>query len=581
MVMKNNHGMVKPGPAKGTSGIKYLALLLLGLALCGCTVGPDYKHPPPAEFESGFSELGKTTSADPAAQPSHPTARAPSLEDWWRLFRDPELDRLIQEALRQNYELQIATARIRQARFQRGIVAADLFPEVNASAGYNHALGSENVVLPIGGGGPTSAPAAQGGPAVSPPAAGGKTRSESGITPGRAKASTDPSGATSVTGSAAATPRSSPAPNEPLSPFGQGGLPGLTTDLYQIGFDASWEIDVFGGNRRRVEAAIAELAAAIESGHNVLVTLLAEVAQDYLQLRGSQERLSVLQQNLAAQKQVLELTRSMRRSGLVSELDVTRAAAEAATTAAQIPPLEAAIRRMIHALSILLDQQPNSLSDRLAVARPLPPVPPDVPIGLPSELLRRRPDVRQAERQIAAATAHVGSAKADLFPRFLITGTAGLDASQFSKLFNWQSHYFLISPTVVWPIFEGGRIVSNIALQKANQEEAVLQYRRTILVALQEVEDSLVAYSTEQARKTSLTEALQESRASLDIARNQYEHGLADFLHVLDAERNLLSAEDALAQSNQSESTDLVALYKALGGGWENQPLPKEATKKR
>jgi NodT family efflux transporter outer membrane factor (OMF) lipoprotein len=522
--------------------------LVLGAFLAGCAVGPNYKRPK-VEVEQTFGEVHKTTQTDPYTQPSKATNSPAQISQWWRTFHDPELDALVLRALNKNYNLQIATTRLRQARAQRGMVAADLLPEVDADAGYSHARGSKNVVLPFGGGG-----GAGGGSATK-----AQPRSSSaGDPPVDA-----PNSSGSQNGNASRTTQNQ------LSPLGKGSLPGVTTDLYQIGFDSNWELDIFGGTRRRLEAATADLTAALESRRDVMVTLVSEIARNYLELRGAQQRLEVARENLAAQTEILELTRSMRKSGLVSDFDVSRSAAQVATTASTIPPLEAGTRRLIHTLSTLLSEQPNALSDELAAEKPLPSLPPEVPVGLPSDLLKRRPDIRRAERQLAAATARIGSAKADLFPKFALTGSIGLDSSTVSHLFDWQSRYFLISPTVTWPAFDAGRIVSNIRLQKANRDESLLQYRSTILSALREVEDALVTYACEQSRRASLAEALNESRRSFEVAREQYQHGLATFLNVLDAQRTIFAAQDALAQSDQTACTDLVALYKALGGGWE------------
>jgi NodT family efflux transporter outer membrane factor (OMF) lipoprotein len=519
--------------------------LAISAFITGCAVGPNYKRPK-IEVEENFGELHKTTQTDSATQQSKGVPEAPQISEWWRTFHDSELDALVLRAINKNYNLQIATTRLRQARAQRGIVAADLFPEIDADAGYSHARGSKNVVLPFGGGGGSGAASA-----------GSKMQTRS------SSASDPPGDPPNSSGTASRTPQNQ------LSPLGKGGLPGVITDLYQIGFDSNWELDIFGGTRRRVEAATADLTAALESRRDVMVTLVSEVARNYIELRGMQQRLAVARENLTAQGEILELTRSMRKSGLVSDFDVSRAAAQVASTASTIPPLEAEIRRLIHALSTLLAEEPNALSDELALSKPLPALPPEVPVGLPSDLLKRRPDIRRAERQLAAATARIGSAKADLFPKFALTGSIGLDSSSISHLFDWQSRYFLVSPTVTWPAFDAGRIVSNIRLQKANRDESLLQYRNTILSALREVEDSLVTYACEQSRRASLAEALTESRRSFEVAREQYQHGLATFLNVLDAQRALLAAQDALAQSEQTACTDLVALYKALGGGWQ------------
>ena len=542
-------------------GLKPLwTILLAGLCFSGCKVGPNYT-PPKVATQAHYGELEKTTSTDPARQPSRASDQAEPAAQWWRVFNDQTLDRLIGEAIRQNYTLQIATTRIRQARAQRGIAAAELFPEIDADTGYTRARGSKNVVLPLGGGGSSGTGFGSG--------SGSSAGNKSGATPKAADPPGDPpasSGSSSAGTSATGTAGRS---SNMLSPFGKGGLPGVTSDLYQIGFDSNWELDIFGGTRRRIEAATAELQAAVESRRDVMITLLAEVARDYLALRGTQQRLKVAQENVVAQSQTLDLTQSMYKSGLASQLDVTRAAGLLATTRSTLPPLEAEIRQFIHALSTLLAKEPNALSADLTRAAALPSVPPLVPVGLPSELLRRRPDIRQAERELAASTARIGSAKADLFPKFSITGSVGLDSSSFKNLFDAQSHYFLISPTVTWPIFDAGRIRSNIVLQKANQQAALLQYQATILSALQEVEDGLANYTAEQARQSALTQALNQTRQALELARDQYQHGLADFLTVLDAQRGLLAAQDALSQSNQVVATDLVALYKALGGGWE------------
>jgi multidrug efflux system outer membrane protein len=516
--------------------------MLLGM-LAGCTVGPNYQKPR-VEVADHFGETNTNSSSSSNEGSSLVVSGSAPASAWWRTFRDPVLDQLVDQTLQGNLDLRIATERVRQARAQRQTVAAGWWPEIDAGAGYNRARGSKNVVLPLGGGtgGTTGAgsgsaqPAAKPDPPGDPPSNGTQT----GANPG----------------------------SNLLSPLGKGGLPGVTTELYQAGFDSIWELDVFGGTRRQVEAATADIGAAIENRRDILVTLLAEVARNYLDLRGAQRQEDVARENLGAQRQILELTRSMQRSGLVSELDVSRAASQVATTAATMPPFVAEVHRTIHALSTLMGREPNSLMAELENAKPAPTLPPEVPVGLPSDLIRRRPDVRRAESQFHAATARVGSAKADLFPKFSLTGSAGFDSSSIKHLFDWQSHYFLISPTVTWPIFEAGRIKANVRLQQAARQESLLQYRNTILAALREVEDSLIAYSTEQERRAALRESLEESRKTLEIARNQYQNGLVDFLTVLDAQRTALAAEQALTQSDQTVSTDRVALYKALGGGW-------------
>jgi multidrug efflux system outer membrane protein len=505
-----------------------IIVVLLAALGSGCAVGPNYQAPK-IKSSPAFAELNSTVNAN------EPVA------DWWRTFHDPELDRLVREALDHNYDLQVAAMRIRESRAQRNIVAADLFPQVNADGSYVHSHGSKNVVLPLGGSG------AQG------------TNSPAVVTPRPTALNNG-----NVNDNAGNSP-SAPPPN----PFGQGGVPGATTDLYQVGFDASWEIDVFGGQRRRVEAASADFEAASQGRRDLQVTVAAEVARDYLELRGTQERLQIARSNLVAQNDILALTRSKRSVGFVTEFDVLRAASEVDTTEAGISPLEAQLKILAHSVSILVGQEPDELTKELSAAQPIPSAPPQVPVGLPSQLLQRRADIRQAERQIAAANARIGVAQADLFPKFALIGNVGLDSSSPGDLFNWGSRYFLISPTVTWQIFDAGRVLGNIRLQHANEQEADLQYRGIILKALKEVEDALVNYATEQTRRNHLADAVKQNQDALDLARRRYDQGLADFLTVLDAERSVFSAQDAYTQSSQSISTSLVALYKSLGGGWK------------
>jgi NodT family efflux transporter outer membrane factor (OMF) lipoprotein len=526
--------------------LSQLFAVLAMILFAGCAVGPNY-HPPKTKVQTSFGELSATNSG--ALSPA--TTNSPAIQ-WWHAFKDPELDHLIDEALGENFNLRIAVARVRQARFQRSIQAADLFPNVDADAGYFHGLGSKNVTLPLGGGG-------SGGSG-----AGGKA-SASPQTKSAMDSSSSSGGSSGGTGSSSGSNPSS----DQLTPFGKGGLPGVESSLYQIGFDSTWELDVFGGNRRRLEAAADEIAASIEAVHDVTVTLLAEVARNYAELRGTQQRLTVAQENLAAQKETLQLTLSRADAGLTTRADVVRAAAQVATTSATIPPLQASARRSIHLLSTLLAREPMALSAELETNKPPVFLPPEVPVGLPSELLKRRPDIRRAERQMAAATARIGSAEADLFPKFALTGGVGLDSTSTGSLFDWQSRYFFISPTVTWRVFDSGRIISNIALQKAIRQETLLQYRETILTAMREVEDGLVAYATEQEHCNALAEALRQNQDALGLIRDQYDHGLANFLEVLDAQRNVLTTQDQLVQANEALATDLVMLYKALGGGWE------------
>jgi multidrug efflux system outer membrane protein len=351
-----------------------------------------------------------------------------------------------------------------------------------------------------------------------------------------------------------------------LAPQGGGQL---EQDLFKTGFDANWEIDVFGGIRRSVEAADATIEASRETRRDVLVTLLGDVAKNYIDLRGFQRRLAVARANLKAQQDTLELTRIRFQAGLTSDLEVAQAEAQANTTAAQIPTLEASLKQAAYSLDLLLGLAPGALWQELSNEIAIPVLPPEVLVGLPSDLLRRRPDIRVAERRLAAATAQVGSAMADLFPKFSLTGVGGLQSISASDWFTGRSRYWSIGPTISWSIFDAGRIRANIEIRNAQQEQALNQYEKTVLAALGDVEKSLVSYSREQVRQRSLAEAVASSRRAVEMANELYIRGLNDFLNVLDTQRSLYAAENDLAQSEATMASNLVALYKALGGGWE------------
>lgn len=346
------------------------------------------------------------------------------------------------------------------------------------------------------------------------------------------------------------------------------GLPN-PADQFQYGFDASWEIDLFGRVRRSVEAADANTQAAVEDRSDVLVTLLGEVARSYIELRSAQLRQVITTDNLRSQRDVLDFTRDRQRSGIGNDLDVSNAAAQVATTEAQLPVLENQITQSVNALSLLLAREPGALRDELQLTQPVPSVPPQVPIGLPADLVRRRADIRSAEAQLHAATARVGIAVADLFPRLTLDARVGFQALRFPNLTNWASRFISVGPNLELPILDGGRRQATLRLEGVREQEAAVDYARTVLAALHEVENALIAYSTEQSRRASLEVAVAQNRDALTLSRARYTSGITNFLDVLDAERNLQQTELALADSTAAVSIDLVALYKALGGGWE------------
>jgi outer membrane protein, multidrug efflux system len=350
-------------------------------------------------------------------------------------------------------------------------------------------------------------------------------------------------------------------------------------NLFLAGLDAVWELDLFGGHRRQVESATAGIQAAQEDIHGVLVSVIAETALDYIQLRGIQQQIVIAQDNLKAQQRTQEITRQRLKVGFVSGLDVANADAQVATTRSQIPVLESSARQLTYALSVLLARPPGELVNQLEKTGPIPLAPPDVPAGLPSELVRRRPDIRQAEAQLHAATARIGVATADLFPKFSLTGSVNYQSDLLHNWFTDPSRGFSFGPSVTWPIFQGGAIASNIRVQKAMRDESYLAYQKTVLTALQDVENVLVAFAKEKEHRGALEQAVASNRKAVDLATQLYSQGETDFLNVLNAQRSLYASEDAFVQSTRSIATDLTALYKALGGGWEGYNAIQAAQK--
>ncbi len=346
-----------------------------------------------------------------------------------------------------------------------------------------------------------------------------------------------------------------------------------TQDLFQADFDADWEIDVFGGIRRQVEAADALLSATVESQRDICVSLTAEVARSYLELRASQHRLAIARENSRTQEQTVELVRNKLQIGLGGELEVAQAETLFAQTTAQIPALDSSALQAMHQLALLLGQQPHSLKTELTQPGPPLPVPPQIPAILPSELLRQRPDIRGAERQLAAATANVGAATAALFPRFSLAALIGVQSSSLDELITKGSNFWAAGPVVRWPLFDGGKTRANIAISETRRERAQVIYEKTVLAALTETENALVALDRERVTQQRLGEAVHASQRAVIIARGQYKAGITTFLNVLQSENSLYQNQDKLAQSDQRLALNMIALYKALGGGWRDQPL--------
>ena len=520
----NGRSRILPNPGS-VRAAGATALLLLS----ACTVGPD--------FESPAAWWNPTSWFGAGQQPEAPVASLPVAEPidprWWQLFNDPVLTGLEQRLADANLNVRLASLRLAESRASLGVVRAAQFPQLNGNAGYTRQQLSEKGALSLAQGSPASE--ANGLPSTS-------------------------SGAS--------------VPNTGIfQPF----------DLFQYGFDASWELDLWGRVRRGVESAQANVAANEDARRDILLTATAELARDYVQLRGVQRSLEIVRENLDTSRQTLNLTRERAQGGLTTELDVANAAAQVASTAAELPSLDSQEAELINAIGLLLGEPPRALTEELATPKPIPPVPARVPVGLPSELARRRPDIRQAEAQLHAATADVGVAVADFYPRFTLSGSGAIQGVQFSNLADWgHANTYAFGPSVTLPIFEGGRLKSTLELRKAQQQEAAVTYQRTVLAALHEVDNALTAYQAEQRRRAQLAQAVVQNRRGLALARDRYTQGVVDFLQVLDTQRSLLAAERLYTNSTTEVSTDLVQIYKALGGGWETDfPLPPPPAPKR
>ena len=514
--------------------IKLLRVTFACLLAAGCTVGPDYKAPGASGPASWFAFTaprpapqakatpGKTTGADTTSV----AVTAPIDAAWWTVFGDPELDTLVHRAAMANLDIRTAALRLDESREQRAIAGADQFPNLGGNGSYTREKASAKGLFgALGGGGPTSSTNA----------------------------------ATTANGSSGATAGAIPPTSSLLNPF----------DLYSFGFDASWELDLWGRVRREIESANASVEAGEQARRSAVISVMAEVARDYVQLRGIQRTASITRRNLDIAQAALRLTQSRAAGGLTTELDVANARAQAANVAAQLPQLEQQEDAMINQISLLLAEQPGALRAELMDVKPVPAVPPTVPVGLPSELLRRRPDIAQAEAQLHAATADIGVAVADFYPRITLSGSVSLQALQPKELGTWAARQYAFGPSISLPIFEGGRLRGTLELRRAQQQEAALNYQKTVLQAWHEVANALDAYDTEQRRRAQLEVSAAAARQAESLARQRYTQGIADFLQVLDAQRTLLGAEQALADSTTAVSGNLVSIYKALGGGWD------------
>ena len=354
---------------------------------------------------------------------------------------------------------------------------------------------------------------------------------------------------------------------------GQSGS-GSTRELYSAGFDASWELDVFGGLRRSVEAAQADLEASVESLSDTRVSLAAEVALNYIDLRTAEQRLAIAEESIASRGENHQIIRWRQQAGLVSELDLAQATTDLESTRAVLPPLRTAVTEAKNRLAVLLGRNPGELESLVHADRPIPLAAAEIVAAIPADTLRQRPDVRVAERRLAAQTARLGEAEAARYPSFRLSGSLGLEALELDALADRGANTHSLFGGITAPVFNAGRIAANIEIQDALVEQARLAYRAAVLAALEEVENALTAVANTDARRAKLAEAAAAARTTLAIAEYRYASGLADFLSVLDAQRTQLSLDEQLAGSTGELARAQVRLYKALGGGWSTEPLP-------
>ncbi|TAK62154.1 efflux transporter outer membrane subunit [Methylobacter sp.] len=479
--------------------------LFAALLLSGCpAVGPDYE-PPQIPVPRQWTET--TAATGPHAE---------QLDQWWKAFNDPVLDKLISDAIASNLDLKLTLERVKDARALRSATIAAGLPSLDARSNVSRRFNN------------TSSPASQ-------------------------------TGGTSAVG-------------------GGFGIGNQFINIFQMGFDAQWELDFFGGVRRAVEVADATIDVEVENSRDVLVTLLGDVARNYIELRTNQRLIAITRENLQAQQETQELTQIRQQTGLTSMLEVAQAEAQTATTEAQLPNYETLVKQSIHALSVLLGKEPGALAGLLEQQGIIPIIADKAITNLPSELLQRRPDIRRAERQLAVANASVGVATAELYPKINLAAFIGLQNTTITD-FTPIGKSWSAASSLTMPIFNWGKLNANIESKKAQFEQTFLTYQSTVLSAFKEVEDALIAYSKEQERHKALTKAVTANRLAIQLANERYQKGLTSFLDVLISQAALYQAQSNLVSSEGALSNNLVVLYKALGGGWKTEAIVVEVKK--
>ena len=449
------------------------------------------------------------TPAEYARQHDAQALSDADLASWWRQFGDAQLDSLVARAIALNLDVQSAAARIREARARETLAGARGLPTLDAQASATRQRISENAI-------PTP-------PGAGPPGSGGAF-----------------------------------------------GLPGSEFSTFRLGLDASWEIDLFGGTRRGIEAAGARTGAALWTRSDLQATAAAEVANAYFSLRTLQERIANAETDLARQQREEQLRRARFKGGLTSGIEVEQQRFDTSTAAAELPTLRAQAEVQIHAIGLLTGTTPEALIAELSPAKAIP-APPAIPAGLPSDLLRRRPDIRAAERDVAAATADIGVATADLYPKISLTAAPALVSTALASLLDWGSRSYSLGASLLWPLFDGGKARANIAVANARQEQALIAYRKTVLTALKDVEDALSRTQADRNRLTDLARAHDAAKRAETLSQTRFRGGLVTYSEVLANQGKRLSVEKQMIETRGALARDSVALFKALGGGWPEE----------
>ncbi len=473
------------------------AICVAGLLAACAPVGPDFVRP-----SSPVVKQWIEVNSPNASQGSGLTSRSAPVVKWWETFNDPTLNRLIADAYAQNLSLQVAGARVLQARAQLGIAFGELYPQSQAVGGsISQRRISENL--------------------------------------------------------------------NPIADINR-VIP-LDTEFAtsQVGFDAQWELDVWGAQRRGVQGARSNLALQVANYDDALVTLTGDVAAIYINIRALQETLGVARENIRLQQESADLTELRFNNGVTTELDVQESTALLNNTKALVPTLESDLQQAKNALAVLLGTTPSRMTGLLGSSRPIPTARANVAVGVPAELLRRRPDIRAAELAAATQSAQVGIAMADLYPQFILSGSIGLQASSGRDLFSSNSGTGLASAGVVWNVLNYGRIKNNVRAQDAAYQGLIANYQNTVLSAYSEVESAMVAYAEARKQVVFYQRSVEASQRAAGIAVSQYTDGIADYSRILNTQTALLRSQANLIEARQQVSSNLVAIYKGLGGGWQ------------